>query len=273
MTEVISSRHNAVVKSFRGLARGRGDDGRLLLEGEHLVGEALQAGVRIATAALASRLLTRGGTAHHASVAGLAQRLREQGARVVSVTESVMAAMSPVQTPSGIVAIAEFTPPTIARVLDGTSPFVPVLAGVQDPGNLGAVVRTAEASGATGLVACLPSADPFSWKALRGAMGSTFRLAVPERMPLHDALLAARRRGLIVAAAVPRGGTPMHDFDFQRPMAILLGGEGSGLTDEELDHADERVTIPMRRPVESLNVAVSAALILYEAFRQRGLSS
>ena len=267
--ETIASRHNTVVKTFRALARGRGGDGRLLLEGEHLVSEALQAGVLITTAALASRVLTRSLTSDHASVGRLARRLAEQGARVISVTESVMAAMSPVQTPSGVVAIAQFTPPPIERVLEGAPPFVAVLAGVQDPGNLGAVVRTAEAAGATGLVACAPSADPFSWKALRGAMGSTFRLPVPDRMPLHDALAAARRRGLRVAAAVPRGGTPMHDFEFNRPMAILLGGEGSGLEAEALDHADERLTIPMRPPVESLNVAVSAALILYEAFRQR----
>jgi TrmH family RNA methyltransferase len=267
--ESIASRHNAIVKTFRALARGGGHDGRVLLEGEHLVSEALQAGVRIVTAALASRVLTRAGDAHHESVGRLAQQLTSQGARVVSVTESVMAAMSPVQTPSGIVAVAEFAPPPLERVLEGRAPFVAVLAGVQDPGNLGAVVRTAEAAGATGLVACLPSADPFGWKALRGAMGSTFRLPVPDRMPLHEALLAARRRGLSVAAAVPRGGTPMHQFDFRKPMAILLGGEGSGLNDEMIDNADSRVTIPMRPPVESLNVAVSAALILYEAFRQR----
>jgi TrmH family RNA methyltransferase len=144
---------------------------------------------------------------------------------------------------------------------------------VQDPGNLGAVIRTAEAAGATGLVACLPSADPYSWKALRGAMASTFRLPVPERVALHGALLAARRRGLAIAAAVPRGGTPMHEFDFQRPLAFMLGAEGPGLADHELDRADERVTIPMQPPVESLNVAVSAAVILYEACRQRGVRS
>lgn len=268
--ETIASRNNAVVKAFRALARGRGENGRLLLEGEHLVSEAVEAGVRIATAALAARLLKRGGNAHHATVGRLAQRLRAEGARVVSVTESVMAAMSPVQTPSGIVAIAEFTPPPLERVLEGALPLVAVLAGVQDPGNLGAVVRTAEAAGATGLIACVPSADPFGWKALRGAMGSTFRLPVPDRIPLHEALLAARRRGLTIAAAVPRGGTPMHELNFRRPMAILLGGEGVGLDKDVLDHADEQVTIPMRAPVESLNVAVSAALILYEAFRQRG---
>ena len=268
--ETIASRHNAVVKTFRGLARRRSDiEGHVLLEGEHLVSEALRAGVQVTTAALASRVLTRGLDTDEHSVGRLADRLAGHGARVLSVSESVMAAMSPVQTPSGIVAIAEIAPPPLERVMEGAVPLVAILAGVQDPGNLGAVIRTAEAAGATGLVACPPSADPYSWKALRGAMGSTFRLPVPSRVALHDALLAARRRGLTIAAAVPRGGTPMHQFDFRRPLALMLGGEGAGLSATELDHADVRVTIPMRPPVESLNVAVSAALILYEAFRQR----
>ncbi|HSL21425.1 MAG TPA: RNA methyltransferase [Vicinamibacterales bacterium] len=268
--ETIASRHNAVVKTFRALARRRAaGNTHVLLEGEHLLEEALAAGIHVSTAALASRVLTRVVDADEASVARLAERLKRHGARVLSVSESVMAAMSPVQTPSGVVAIAEVSPPQLERVVDGALPLVPLLAGVQDPGNLGAVVRTAEAAGATGLVVCPPSADPYGWKALRGAMGSTFRLPVPERVPLHEALLAARRRGLTIAAAVPRGGTSMHAFDFRRPLALMLGGEGTGLGSAELDHADERVTIPMCAPVESLNVSVSAALILYEAFRQR----
>lgn len=269
--ESVTSRQNAVVKTFRALARRRADaNGQVLLEGEHLVSEALDASVKVTIAALASRVLHREAHADAVRINKLVDRLAHQGARVLSVSEPVLAAMSPVQTPSGILAIAEVTPARLDRVMEGTLPLVAVLAGVQDPGNLGAVVRTAEAAGATGLVACPPSADPFGWKALRGAMGSTFRLPVPHRVPLHDALLAARHRGLTVAAAVPRGGVPMRRFDFRRPIAIMLGGEGAGLDAAHLVHADERVTIPMKPPVESLNVAVSAAIILYEASRQRG---
>lgn len=271
--ETIASRQNNLVKTFRALARGRreGPD-RLLLEGEHLVREALRAGVRITAAALASRMVARNAQAGRA-IHRLAEDLNAAGTRVVSVSEDVMAAMSPVQAPSGIVALAEFKPPPLDAVLEASDPCVALLAGVQDPGNLGAVVRTAEASGATGLIACEPSADPFSWKALRGSMGSAFRLAVPERMPLASALLAVRRRGLWIAAAVPRGGTPMYGVDLRRPMALLLGGEGAGLPRDVLVQADERISIPMQPPVESLNVAVSAALLLYEVARQRSTRS
>lgn len=268
--ETVTSRQNAVVKTFRALAARRASgERRVLLEGEHLVAEALAAGVPVTVVALASRILARDPDGDQGRLGELAERLRRQGARVLSVNETVLAAMSPVRTPSGIVAIAEFVPPALDRVVEGAMPLVAVLAGVQDPGNLGAVVRTAEAAGATGFVACDRSADPYGWKALRGAMGSTFRLPVPERVPLHDALLAARRRKLRIAAAVPRGGVPLHEFDFRRPVALMLGGEGSGLEQDELDHADERISIPMNPPVESLNVAVSAAVLLYEASRQR----
>jgi TrmH family RNA methyltransferase len=266
--ETVASLNNAVVKTFRSLARHRHRDGEPLLEGEHLVAEALRARVRVTTAALASRVLARGGN-QQSQVRALADRLVAQGARVVAVGENVMAAMSPVQTPSGIVAIAEYTPPALDQVLDSERPLIVLLAGVQDPGNLGAVVRTAEAAGATGLIACAPSADPYGWKALRGGMGSTFRLPVPERVPFPDALVAVRRRQIPIVAAVPRHGISMYDFDFTKPVVVVLGAEGPGLGEDLLEQVDHRVTIPMKRPVESLNVAVSAALILYEASRQR----
>jgi TrmH family RNA methyltransferase len=268
--ESVTSRQNAIVKTFRALAarRPRGEH-RLLLEGEHLMLEALDAGISVPIAALASRMLRQEPGHNRAAVQALADRLLERGARVLSVSDAALAAMSPVRTPSGIVAIAEFVPPPLERVLDGRMPLVPLLVGVQDPGNLGAVIRTAEASGATGLIACLPSADPFGWKALRGAMGSTFRLPVPDRIPLAEALAAARRRGLTIAAAVPREGVPLHDFDFVRPLVLMLGAEGAGLEESHLEHVDERITIPMQPPVQSLNVAVSAAVMLYEAARQR----
>lgn len=269
--ESVTSRQNAIVKSFRKLAarRVRGET-HLLLDGEHLVQEALDAGLTLTTVAFGSRMMTRRADPGHGRVPDLVARLQRHGARLLSVSESVMAAISPVRTPSGIVAIAAYEPPPLDAVMNGQVPLVVLLSGIQDPGNLGAAARTAEASGATGLVACSPSADPFGWKALRGAMGSTLRLPVPERVPVHEAVLAARRKGLTITAAVPRGGTPLYEFDWRRPIAVLLGGEGAGLTMGDLNRADERVTIPMKPPVESLNVAVSAGVLLYEAARQRG---
>jgi TrmH family RNA methyltransferase len=145
-----------------------------------------------------------------------------------------------------------------------------VACDVQDPGNLGAMIRVAEGSGATGFIAAGECADVYGWKAMRGSMGSALRLPIAIERDAMRALGAARAHGCRVLATVPRGGVEFFKADLRRPVALLLGGEGRGLTPELIDDADERVTIPMTPPVESLNVAVATALITYEARRQRG---
>ncbi len=260
--ERIASRHNAIVKRFRDLARGAGPrGGTVLLDGEHLVAEAMESGAEIEVAAFA-------GTHARERFVALADRTRRAGARTVEVTDRVLAAISPVRHPSGVVAIARRPESTLDAVFAARPQFVLLLADVQDPGNVGAIVRTAAACGATGVVAGGATADPFGWKALRGAMGSTFRLPVA-RVTLDDGLAAARASGVRVFAAVTRGGTPLPSCDLRRPSAVLLGGEGGGIAAAHLEAADERLTIPMRGRVESLNVAIAAALVTYEAARQR----
>ena len=260
--ERISSRQNAIVKRFRDLARAGAPGDALLLDGQHLVEEAITSGATIEVAAFAER---------HARgrLVSLAAQTRRVGARTVSVTDQVLAAMSPVQHPSGVVAIARRPEPTLAQVFAARPQLVVLLSEVQDPGNVGAIIRAAEACGASGVVAGTATADPFGWKALRGAMGSTFRLPVA-RAPLETAIEIAHAAGVRVFATIPRGGTPLRDCDLRSPAAVLLGGEGGGLPHAWLDAADGRLSIPMHGRVESLNVAVAAALILYEASRQRG---
>ncbi len=141
---------------------------------------------------------------------------------------------------------------------------------MQDPGNVGAVVRAAEACGATGLVTGGGTADPFGWKALRGAMGSTFRLPIAVRQPLPG----RRRGGAGGAHPHLRHGAARRQIPLASPICacrrqLLLGGEGPGSRLPWSIAADQRLSIPMREPVDSLNVATAAAVILYEAARQR----
>jgi TrmH family RNA methyltransferase len=265
----VSSRHNPVVGVYRTLARERGLDDqepRLLLDGLHLLTEARAAGLAIESAAFAHRLLD--------TVEGqsLARSLAETGATVLAVSGSVLAAMSPVRTPSGVVAIASRPRSSVDFVLERAPQLVVLAADVQDAGNIGAVVRAAEAAGGTGLVACGTSADPFGWKALRGSMGSAFRLPIA-RGDLDAAIVACRTAGLQLLAAVPHGGRTPFDLDLRLPCALILGGEGHGLPDDVVARADTRVSIPMRAPVESLNVAVAAAVFVYEAYRQRSMAT
>jgi TrmH family RNA methyltransferase len=188
---------------------------------------------------------------------------------VVAVTPDVLSAMSPVRHPSGIVAIGLRRTATLEEALARAPQLVLLLCDVQDPGNVGAIVRAADGCGATGVIASEATADPFGWKALRGSMGSAFRIPVAPRQPLDRAVAAARARGVQVYAAVPRDGTPLPRCDLRRPSAVLLGGEGAGIGELILAAADEPLTIPMRGGVESLNVATAAALVTYEALRQR----
>lgn len=260
----VTSRRHPIVADCRALARGRGDlPDRVLLDGIHLVEEAVKAGLLVETAAIDEAMLAR------PEGSALANALTEAGADVVSVTRPVLEALSPVTTPSGIVAIAHRPGYSLEAVLSHPPQLAVVGVDIQDPGNLGAIARTAEAAGATGLVLCGASADPFGWKALRGSMGSLLRLPAVARIPWPEAVAAARAAGVAVVATLPRGGKPPDETDLTGPVAFLLGGEGPGLPPEAAAAADVAVSILMRPQVESLNVSVAAALLVYEAARQR----
>ena len=260
--ERITSRQNALVQRFRTLHEGDRDGKLMLLDGEHLVREALASGVHLEAVALTDR-------AASGPLADLVAELGRTNVRVVLIDTAVLAAISPVRQPSGIVAIAAQPSTAADRVTLERPALVLTLTGVQDPGTVGAIVRTAEGCGATGVIVTAGTADPFSWKALRGGMGSTFRLPIASVGSPEDALRVARSSGLRVIATTARGGTPLPSCNLQGDCAIFLGGEGPGLPVAIVQAADEWITIPMRAPVESLNVAIAAALVVYEAARQR----
>jgi TrmH family RNA methyltransferase len=256
----VSSRQHPLVARFRDAARRPGDS--MLLDGPHLLAEALESRIVVEVAAFQRDGLDE-------PELGRLSRARGVG-DVVTVTESVIAAISPTRTPAGVVAIARRPRIDPAAVVAGGQPLVVVAVDVQDPGNLGALVRSAEAGGATGVIATSGSADPFGWKALRGAMGSAFRLPIARVRDAGEALALVRCvSGLRVAATVSGRGLLMSEADLTGPLALVVGSEGSGLPDEVVANADLQVTIPMAPRVESLNVAVATALLVYEARRQR----
>jgi TrmH family RNA methyltransferase len=261
----ISSRQNPIVRAYRQLAREPDATGlRLLLDGAHLVREA-----HAAALPLESVVVTQAHLERPSEEGVLAQTLLRAGVDVVTAGDQVFAAISPVRTPSGIVAIAHRHPTTIDAVLMQAQLFAPVVVDVQDPGNLGALMRVAEAAGVTGMIVAGESANPFSWKAVRGSMGSALRLPVARSVSIDAVVQDIDRRHVKLLAAVPREGHDPDAVDWSGRIALLLGGEGAGLSARVVAAATERVTIPMERPVESLNVAVSAAIMLYAARRGR----
>ena len=260
--ERIASRQNPLVRRFRELARSADPGGSVLLDGAHLVHEAVRSHVPLDVLAILEE-----GAPHDAQAC--AQEAERAGARILRVPGQVLAAMSPVRQPSGIVAIARCGPATIGRCLEVRPALILLLIGVQDPGNVGAIVRAAEACGATAVICSEGTAHPFGWKALRGGMGSTFRIPVAVQHPVAAVVDALRERQIAVLASVAREGTPIAACDLRGPVAVMMGAEGAGLPDEAAGAADGRLSIPMRPPVESLNVAIAAALIVFEASRQR----
>jgi len=258
----ISSRQNAIVARYRAVAHGD-VEGLLLLDGAHLVQDALAAGVAIEHAAIDV------GAAERGDIMRLAAALHAMGVETVTATAPVMGAISPVRSPTGIVAIALRPERDIDEFYTGPAPLVVIANDIQDPGNLGAIVRVAEAGGASSVLATGACADPFSWKALRGSMGSALRFPVDRVDNAGRAVAEARKRGCRIVATVPRDGRSLFDANLRGATAVLIGGEGPGLPDALVASADERITIPMQEPVESLNAAVTAALVVYEARRQR----
>ena len=257
----ISSRQNPIVARFRAAIHNE-DRKALLLDGPHLIAEAIAAGITIEHALVSSADTAK------TEIAALVQTLEAHGTLVSEATSAVMAAVSPVRSSSAMVALG--ARPSPADVFAGRDTLVAIACGVQDPGNVGAIVRVAEAASATGFIAAGPTADPFAWKALRGSMGSALRLPIAIESDEAAAVALARQRGCRVVASVPRGGTGLFDADLSGPLAVLVGAEGGGLASSLADSADVRVSIPMSPRVESLNTAVSAALVLYEAIRRRG---
>ena len=256
----ITSRQHPIVKRFRAVARG--DDMAALVDGWHLIADAQRASIEFEMVAVA-------GAPPDREMSELMRRL-ERSARVVEVSTDVMDAISPVRSPSGVVALVARRPAMVGDTLAPHPALVIVAVDLQDPGNGGALVRAAEAGGVTGVIFCGASVDPWGWKPLRASMGSTFRLPVAREANPSSVVSALKHAGLRIAATMPRGGVPMHDAALDDGLAILVGGEGEGLPSSLVESADVKLSIPMSGAVESLNVAVATAVLVYEARRQRG---
>jgi len=261
----IASRQHPIVGAYRALASEPDPAGaRLLLDGAHLVREAHAAALPFESVIIASSRLESENEERT-----LADSIAQAGTDVVVASEQVFSAISPVRTPSGIVAIAHHHSTTAAAILEQARLFALVVIDVQDPGNLGSLMRVAEAGGVTGVIVAGESANPFSWKAVRGSMGSVLRLPVARSVSVDVVMEGIRTTRTKTVAAVPRDGLDPDAVDWAGRIALLLGGEGPGLDARIIAASDERVSIPMEAPVESLNVATSAAIIIYAARRGR----
>jgi len=254
---VVSSRANARVKQLRAAFAGQSrlSGGLIAIEGEHLLEEALRSGMILKTVFVSERR-------------GVPKAVPRE-VDVVRLTEDVFASAVETLAPQGIAAL--MVPPVFGlddvMVSAGTAALILIAAGLQDPGNLGALVRSAEAFGASGVLTTPGTVSAWNQKALRASVGSVFR--VPVVGVTASELIDVKKRGVKLLAAVGVDGVSVAEMDFHGACAVMIGNEGSGLTAEWLEMSDAKVTIPCPGPVESLNAAVAGSLLLYEARRQR----
>ena len=259
---LLSSRSNDHVKHARRVREGKESD-LIFLEGERLVRDALSSPLR----------LRQGFHLPDPSpaLAALISSLNDRGTVLYPTTPEVLQSLSDTVHPQGLIVIAE-RPKLDTDAFFRTLPPAPLLVAldrVQDPGNLGTIARTAEAAGADGLLLLKGCADPFSPKALRASMGSLLRLPMLTGLSSADVLQSARQHQLRTVATLSEAPLSHRQFDWQGPLLLILGNEGSGIAPELLSACREKVRIPIRSSVESLNVAAAAAVLLFEASHQR----
>ncbi len=260
----ITSRHNALVQQARAVRDGR-EAGLIFVEGLRLAEEAATGRLQIEAALFSDRFT------HDERGSKLLAQLTSTGVRATEVSERVLASVADTKSPQGIVLLAR-CPVADHATFEAAQTGVPLVVithGVNNPANAGAMLRVAEAAGATGVIATAGSADLFSPKALRGAMGSTFRLPLWTGAQFDEALRWCAMRGVRSVATDVRAPDTHTDLDWTGPHAVILGAEAGGLAAHEAASAAARIRIPMRAPVESLNVATALAVVLYEAARQR----
>ncbi|MCO6509314.1 MAG: RNA methyltransferase [Aridibacter famidurans] len=263
--DFIESKENPRYRSALNTRKGK-DSGLIFVEGARLCEEALESALTIQLALFSKEFLEGAGA--------LARRL-EGAARDAAVLKTrLFDSLSDTKKPQGAALVCERPVSgleTVSARLHGPATSVPIallLLEINNPGNLGAVLRTVEAAGAAGVITSKGSVDAFSPAVLRGSMGASFRLPVAEKVPEHEAVEWARRSGLKVIVTDSNAPADYTEADLTAPALLVFGSEAHGISGAVRESADLGLKIPLENRVESLNLAVSAGVLLFEAKRQ-----
>ncbi|MDQ2975138.1 MAG: RNA methyltransferase [Acidobacteriota bacterium] len=260
----ITSRDNSLLRLTRSVRDGKTQE-FIFVEGMRLCEEALRSGLEIEAVIVSEEL------AEKEKAAGLISKLGESSSRVATVSEKLLGSISYTKTPQGIVILASRPQSSQEHFAakQKEPALIVIMHRINNPVNVGAILRTAEAAGATGAIATQSTSDPFSPKALRGAMGSAFRLPVWFGPTYDEAVAWCTQHHIQTICADVHASTSYHEVDWKRPSALIVGPESSGLSREEIAATNQAVRIPMQAQSESLNVAVATGVLLYEAARMR----
>ena len=257
----VSSRQNTRVKELRRLfheARPN-EKGEVAIESVHLVEEAIRSGLRLEAVFFSESARARA----HKLIPQLSSHVE-----LLLLPDEVFASAVPSETPQGVAALVRWKSFELENAFSPQPPMVIVSVGLQDPGNLGTIARSAEAFGATGILLGEGTVSQWNWKSLRASAGSIFRVPAV-KVELASVISDLKARRIRVLATSSHKGTLIAQADLSGPVALLVGNEGSGLSKDVLAEAEEIVAIPQSPRVESLNAGIAASIILYEAARQR----
>ena len=260
----ISSRDNSLLRHARAVRDGKISDS-IFVEGLRLCEEALKSKLKIEAVIYSERLAKKDRAAQ--LIRGLESVAQKSG----SVSEKLLESISYTKTPQGIIVLAGR--PAITedefKARQPATPLLVILHGLNNPVNVGAILRTAEAAGATGVIATANTADPFSAKSLRGAMGSTFRLPILTGAHYLEVIEWCRGQAIQTVCATASADRIHTEINWRPASALIVGSESTGLAEDEIKAAGVAARIPMKGSTESLNVAVAAGIFLYEGLRQR----
>ncbi|HEY2363324.1 MAG TPA: RNA methyltransferase [Candidatus Angelobacter sp.] len=258
----VSSRQNALVKDLRkALSQSEPTaEGYLAIEGVRIIEEAIRSALRFQAV-----FFSDAGSGH---TTRLLPQIGSQ-VEVLLLPDEVFASAVNTESPQGVAALVKLRPHKFEDLLDSAPGSLIVgVAGIQDPGNLGTIIRSAEAFGARAVLLGEKTVSQFNSKAVRGSAGSLFREPLL-RVKLGESIAALKQQGVRVLATSSHKGKPLHEANFTGAAMIVVGNEGAGVPPEILSLADELVTIPHSARVESLNAGIAASILLYEAARQR----
>lgn len=260
----ITSRDNSLLRQVRAVRDGKIEE-LIFIEGLRLCEEAHLSHLEIEALVVSEELQRK------ERAAAAIERLSKVAKRVGTVSEKLLESVSFTKTPQGIIVLAQAPDSSEARLAASLSakPLLVVMHQINNPVNVGAILRTAEAAGATGVITTRNTSDPFSPKSLRGAMGSAFRLPIWRGPEYRETIEWCRERGIPTICADVEATESYTEIDWTGAAALILGPESTGFTAEELAQADRKVSIPMQGSAESLNVSVAAGILLFEASRQR----
>jgi len=260
----LSSKSNKAIAFLASLsdAKVRRKEKAFIVEGVKMVEEALRDRLGVKEVIAAPSL-----TQHHGK--GVIKLAEKHGVPILWVSERLMDQVAESKTPQPVMAVVEMREPSEEDLLNDSAGLIVLCHHLQDPGNLGTIIRTAEAVGASGVAITPHTVDPWNARAVRGSMGSILRVPVVKVQSEHQFLRLCKERGYQTAALVLNGRETVFEMDLTAPTVVMLGQESSGLLAEELVDIDHRIRIPMADTIDSLNVATSAAIVLYEALRQR----